>query len=68
MKIILLNILLIISFAKDIKVSFGSCFKWNLDQDSSIFSQIKKHSPDVFVWLGDAAYLDDMLFPTVFKL
>ena len=22
----------------------------------------------MFIWLGDAAYLDDMIFPTVFKL
>lgn len=57
-----------------IKIAFGSCAKFYWDDDVPIFSTIANEYPDVFIWLGDAAYLDDQkvfyiysTFPTIKK-
>lgn len=43
------------------KITFGSCFQM-LDFKSQIFETIAQEDPDVFMWLGDAAYVDDMKY------
>ena len=40
-----------------LKIAIGSCHNANT-RNNSIFSQVVKYSPDVYVWLGDAVYLD----------
>ena len=43
------------------RFTFGSCFrdrKFFVEGGSDIFLPLKSLSPDVFVWLGDFAYLD----------
>jgi hypothetical protein len=37
---------------------FGSCYKGFLGKRDDIFKTIIKESPEIFVWLGDANYLD----------
>jgi len=44
-----------------VKIIFGSCFQME-DFKSEIFGAIAKEDPDVFSWLGDAAYVDDMKY------
>jgi hypothetical protein len=49
---------------KSLKIAFGSCFNYE-DPESMIFYEIAKHNPvnfmyiykDIFIWLGDAAYV-----------
>ena len=41
---------------KDLMLSFGSCYGI-YDRQSSIFEQIAPIS-DLFIWLGDVAYVD----------
>ena len=41
-----------------LRIAFGSCYGlW--DFQSNIFESIVLDRPDVWVWLGDAAYVDD---------
>ena len=41
-----------------LRIAFGSCYGlW--DFQSNIFESIVLDEPDVWVWLGDAAYVDD---------
>ena len=54
---------------KLLRIAYGSCYGiW--DFESNAFESIVKEKPDVWVWLGDAAYVDDpdlisvFLFPT----
>ena len=49
--------------SEKLKFAFGSCFGlW--DHRSDIFDSISKEEADVFIWLGDVAYVDsaDMKF------
>ena len=39
------------------RIAFGSCYGI-FDKTSDIFQTIAQDEPDVFVWLGDAAYID----------
>ena len=39
------------------RVAFGSCYGV-FDHESDIFETIAKDDPDLFVWLGDVAYID----------
>ena len=40
-----------------VKFAFGSCYGlW--DHRSDIFDSISKEEADVFIWLGDVAYVD----------
>ena len=44
-----------------LRIAFGSCYGLSfMDHrySSDIFTQISNESPDVFLWLGDAAYID----------
>ena len=42
-----------------IRIAFGSCFSWYDGADTAeIFDVIGRDEPDVFIWLGDAAYID----------
>jgi len=34
---------------------------------SEVFLNIATHKPDLFAWLGDAAYVDKMVFPGIFE-
>lgn len=44
-------------------IAFGSCFKtYNLGKDNKIFKAVKDKNPDLWVWLGDTAYLDNLNF------
>ncbi|KAL4498522.1 hypothetical protein ABPG72_019640 [Tetrahymena utriculariae] len=45
------------------KIAFGSCNKFFRNHKSDIFYDIAKQNPDVWVWLGDVAYLDNMSLP-----
>ena len=39
------------------KIAFGSCYGiW--DFESNIFETIVKDKPDLWIWLGDVAYVD----------
>ena len=40
-----------------IKLAFGSCYGIR-DKKSNIFETIVKDEPDVWIWLGDVAYVD----------
>jgi alkaline phosphatase D len=44
----------------NIKISFGSCNKFYRSHKSDIFYDIAKQNTDVWVWLGDIAYTDNM--------
>lgn len=52
--------LLQIILGKEHKIAFGSCFKFYRNQKTDVFKRISEHNPDVFLWLGDAAYIDNM--------
>ena len=42
-----------------IKLALGSCHDSSrLKNDSMIFKSIRESEPDLFIWLGDAVYLD----------
>jgi len=38
--------------------SFGSCFLGYLSERDDMFKTINENNPDLWVWLGDAAYID----------
>ena len=40
-----------------LRVAFGSCYGYK-DHDSNIFETVVKDDPDLFIWLGDVAYID----------
>lgn len=42
------------------KFSFGSCFMGFNMVRTDIFESINKYDPELFVWLGDATYIDDL--------
>eukprot|EP00347_Sterkiella_histriomuscorum_P002368 403368424 len=50
----------------EISIAFGSCFQI-YDMSTDIFSLIKTYSPDVWIWNGDAAYLDDVSYPGLIR-
>ena len=42
-----------------IRIAFGSCYgPFENDDTAEIFNVIVRDEPDVFIWLGDAVYLD----------
>jgi alkaline phosphatase D len=47
-------------------LAFGSCNQHKPSDDSSIFQQIINVKPDVWVWLGDVAYVDYKVLPMLF--
>jgi len=54
----------------NIVVTFGSCNTfsyWGENEPADIFYRIAELNSDVFAWLGDAAYVDIMVFPPYFK-
>ena len=42
---------------KTIKIAFGSCYG-KPGKSNNIFETIAKDEPDVWIWLGDATYID----------
>jgi phosphodiesterase/alkaline phosphatase D-like protein len=46
-----------VSNESEIKIAIGSCHKTK--RNNKIFSTIYDYNPDLYVWLGDAVYLDD---------
>lgn len=42
-----------------LKIAFGSCYGM-LSYMNDIFKSIDAYNPHLWVWLGDAAYTDDM--------
>lgn len=42
--------------------AFGSCFYGRLSTRLDMFKTIEEHNPELWVWLGDAAYADP-IFP-----
>ena len=52
----------------NILVTFGSCNK-DLEEDDSkhIFHKVSALNPDIWIWLGDAAYVDHRVMPLVFR-
>lgn len=49
-----LNIPLLIDKKNDskLKISFGSCSKFDYDDPIEIFDAIKNYQPDLYAWLG----------------
>lgn len=47
---------------KTFKIAFGSGNKRNLNDKSKIFFSVSRYKPDVWIWLGDSAHLDDKYF------
>ena len=43
---------------EDVSVFFGSCFQNRKYKDYQLFSKILSHKPDVWMWTGDAVYLN----------
>ncbi|KRX05540.1 hypothetical protein PPERSA_12718 [Pseudocohnilembus persalinus] len=50
----------------NIRITFGSCNKYEENQQANIFKTISKQHPDSFVWLGDIAYIDSYWIPYCF--
>jgi hypothetical protein len=51
--------------------AFGSCFQGFLSDRLDIFKSINEENPELWVWLGDATYLDNLTlnyftYPTEF--
>ena len=42
------------------KFAFGSCYNFFGPKRMDIFKTINNNNPDMFVWLGDVTYLDDI--------
>jgi hypothetical protein len=40
-------------------LTFGSCFKGSRGYRQDIFNTINKNNPQLFLWLGDAAYVEN---------
>ena len=47
------------------KISFGSCYGL-FGAKSDIFKAISEYKPDIWIWLGDAAYVDQPIAPHYF--
>lgn len=44
-----------------LKIAFGSCYQKKKDTDD-IFATIMEEQPDLFIWSGDATYIDKSPF------
>jgi alkaline phosphatase D len=42
------------------KIGFGSCYNYFGPKRMDIFNTINSLNPDMFIWLGDVTYLDDI--------
>ena len=49
-----------------VKIAFGSCFN-PLEKEHSIFKDITRYDPQIFIWLGDFAYTDHKVFQGYFE-
>jgi hypothetical protein len=47
--------------------AFGSCFYGRLSTRLDIFKTINLHNPELWVWLGDAAYVDKVALWDYYK-
>lgn len=50
----------------NITITFGSCNKYSGEHNNRVFYRIAETNPDIWIWLGDAAYTDHRVLPTVF--
>jgi phosphodiesterase/alkaline phosphatase D-like protein len=47
--------------SSSLKLAFGSCYGL-LEYSTDIFKYISRdYAPDLWIWLGDAAYTDDIM-------
>lgn len=68
MKLLLSIIPLVLSLPVDVsktltKIAFGSCYGQFNQSNPKIFTSITENDPDLFIWLGDAIYADEMYLP-----
>lgn len=42
------------------RIAYGSCYNGFMMQRMDMFKTILKADPDLFIWLGDATYVDDL--------
>ena len=58
LRCLLLNFCLILCVSDKIvsTINFGSCHFPN--DEKNVFEQVIKRNPDLWIWLGDSAYLD----------
>lgn len=52
----------------NITITFGSCYghRFRRDTPTELFYHIADMNPDVYIWLGDVAYVDKMIIPGTF--
>lgn len=55
-------------YKENITITFGSCNRPTFsNMPTKIFKDIKEFNPDAFIWLGDAAYVDNKILPLYWK-
>jgi len=47
--------------------AFGSCFYGKFSNKLDIFKSVHKENPDLWMWLGDAAYIDELVLFGYYK-
>lgn len=50
------------------KIAFGSCFSGFLSERDDIFKTINSNNPDLFIWMGDLTYLDELDYKLSFGI
>jgi len=60
MLIILSFLFLLVNANTNLTIAFGACFKFYRNQKTDVFKRIGEFEPNIFLWLGDAAYIDIM--------
>ena len=48
---------------QQLRIVFASCYKVVRIENNTIFESIEQKKPDVFIWLGDVAYVDKRVLP-----
>ena len=56
-----------VALSQGVEITFGSCAGMFGKEKEAIWKAVEKRDPDVFVWLGDAVYADEMVLPLVFR-
>ena len=63
--LLILSLLLKSIQTKDFSLAFGSCFNAVNGHYKDLFKDILEDQPDVWLWLGDMAYVDKPVMPFV---
>ena len=50
----------------NITIAFGSCNRYTSEEDNQIFYRIAEANPDLWIWLGDVAYVDQRTLGIMF--